>query len=213
MQIAEIVTQVRNIINEMATQGDSFSQETDEAIKAFVSTAARQVASLPGYVADPKVISEGETTNFLTRPDGLYFLRLSLPDDCLRPISLNIVGWVTPVYVFHPVTDRRFLAQYSSAPGIGNGPSSPIAFITADNGTYILAHAVKERSDYTLRYMAVPAIAADGTIGMPDKYTDALAYTTAGLYMQSVDDFTKAKTAFDTAAACMQHIPDAPSES
>ena len=53
MKVEDIVSQVRNIINELATEGDSFSEETDESIKGFIKTAARQIASLPKYIAEP----------------------------------------------------------------------------------------------------------------------------------------------------------------
>lgn len=206
MKVEDIVSQVRNIINELATEGDSFSEETDESIKGFIKTAARQIASLPKYIAEPVSKVGEDAKSFLSRPDGLLYLRLDMPQDCLRIVSLNIEGWGTPVYEFHPVTDNRFLAQYSSAPGIGNGPSSPIAFISNDNGAYIIAHASLQTAKYTVKYISAPSINADGTIGMPEKYADVLAYTTAGLYLQSSDDYNKAKSAFDTAGALLQNM-------
>lgn len=212
MKTADIISKVRNIINELSTDGDSFSQETDASILEFIGTASKQVALLPRYKADPVTLNGNSESGFLSRPDGMYFLRLPLPADCLRPVSLNINGWVTPVYSFYPVSDKRFQAQYSSAPGIGNGPSSPVAFITEDNGEYIIAHSVKTKANHQLRYIAIPEIASDGTINMPDKYTDVLAYTTAGLYLQSTDDYSKAKATFDTAGALMQNIGEAPEE-
>lgn len=213
MKVEEIIFQVRNIINELATEGDSFSGETDNSIQEFIKTAARQIASLPKYMADPTTMEGENAENFITRPDGLHYLRLKMPEECLRPVSLDVIGWDTPVYVFHPVTDKRFLAQYSAAPGIGNGPASPIAFTTNDNGAYIIAHAVNDKAKYSLKYIAAPQINGDGTIAMSDKYADILAYTTAGLYLQSTDDFSKAKAAFDTAGSLIQNLGDAPSES
>lgn len=206
MKVIDIVSQVRNIINELSTEGDSFSEETDEAIKSFIKTAARQIASLPKYIAEPTSKVGEDANSFVSRPDGLFYLRLEMPQDCLRPVSLDVVGWDTPVYEFHLVTDNRFLAQYSSAPGIGNGPSLPIAFISNDNGSYIIAHASLKSAKYTFKYISDPSIGADGTIGMPDKYADVLAYTTAGLYLQSSDDYNKAKSAFDTAGALLQNM-------
>lgn len=212
MKTADIVSKVRNIINEMATEGDSFSQETDTSILKFIETAAKQVALLPGYKGDPTALNGNSDTGFHERPDGKFYLRLPMPADCLRVVSLSVTGWVTPVYTFHPVTDPRFLAQYSSAPGIGNGPYAPIAFITSDGGEQIIAHAVDQKSEYELRYIAAPAVNTDGTMDMPDKYMDVLAYTTAGLYLQSTDDYSKAKAAFDTAGALLQNMGDVPSQ-
>ena len=62
------------------------------------------------------------------------------------------------------------------------------------------------REKYTVKYISAPSINADGTIGMPEKYADVLAYTTAGLYLQSSDDYNKAKAAFDTAGALLQNM-------
>ena len=212
MKTKDIISKVRNIINELSTDEDSFSQETDASILEFIGTASRQVALLPKYKAEPVTLNGSSESGFFSRPDGMFFLRLPLPADCLRPVSLNITGWVTPVYRFYPVSDKKFLAQYSSVPGIGNGPYSPVAFITEDNGEYIIAHSVKNKSSHQLRYIAIPEITSDGTINMPDKYTDVVAYTTAGLFLQSTDDYSKAKSAFDTAGALMQNIGEAPKE-
>jgi hypothetical protein len=128
------------------------------------------------------------------------------PADFLRPVSLELQGWVSPVFLFPPASGSSFLAQYSSATGIGAGPNSPVAFVSPNSKKFIIAHAVKEAGSYTLTYMPVPEIGEDGSLDTPDRYREALAYTASALYLQSVNEYDAVKTAFDTAASYIQII-------
>lgn len=206
MNVNDLIPLIRHIINEAAVPDDPFTDETDEAIKDFIRSAMIQLAAMPSYQGIPTILQgEGHVT-FSPRPDGLTYATIRIPEDFLRPVSVNMEGWVRPVYEFLPASGTPFLQQYSSVPGIGAGPSSPIAFITTDGEQLVVAHAVKEAGDCNLRYIAVPKIGPDDTITIPGVYREALAYTAASLYMQSINEFDASKAALDTAGRYIQTI-------
>lgn len=206
MNTADLIPFIRHIINEAAIAGDQFSNETDTAIKAFIRAAMTQLAVMPAYQGTPSEITDTSRITFSKRPDGLFYATIKPGSDFLRPVSVNLEGWVRPVLDFQPATGVLFLKQYSSALGIGSGPHSPVAFITKDDQNLIIAHAVKEQKGYSLRYIPVPEIAADGSVPVPECYREALSYTAAALYMQSINELSGAKSAFDTAASYIQTI-------
>lgn len=206
MNVQDLIPLIRHIINEAAVLEDPFTAETDEAIKDFIRSAMVQLAAMPSYQGTPTTLQgEGHVT-FSARPDGLFYAVIRIPEDFLRPVSVNMEGWVRPVYEFLPASGTPFLQQYSSVPGIGSGPSSPAAFITTDGDQLVIAHAVKKAGDCNLRYIAVPEIGIDDTITVPGAYREALAYTAAALYMQSINEYDAAKAAFDTAGSFIQTI-------
>ena len=206
MKTTDLIPFIRHIINELSISGDTFSAETDQTIQEFIGAAMTQLAAMPAYQGTPSVLTDSGNVTFSPRPDGLYCAIIKPSEDFLRPVSVNIEGWVRPVYHFLPAIGSQFLKEYSSVPGIGSGPNSPSAYLTKDSQQLIIAHAVTKPGDYCLRYIAVPQIAADATIPVPSCYREALAYTAAALYMQSVNEYDVAKAAFDTAASYIQTI-------
>lgn len=206
MNKADLIPFIRQIINEASLPDDPFAGEVDDTLLVFVRAAMTQLASMPSYQGTPSVLSDEARVTFSARPDGLYYAVIKPGEDFLRPVGVNLEGWVRPVFDFQPATGTSFLRQYSSAPGIGSGPHSPSAFITKDDQHLVIAHAVTEPKGYTLRYIAIPDIADDGTITIPERYREPLAYTAAGLYMQSINEYDVAKAAFDTAASYIQTI-------
>ena len=206
MKTTDLIPFIRHIINELSVSGDTFSDETDKAIEDFIRAAMTQLAAMPAYQGASTLLADTSSVTFSPRPDGLYCAIIKVPEDFLRPVSVNLEGWVRPVYHFLPAIGSQVLREYSSAPGIGSGPNSPSAYITKDAQQIIVAHAVSKPGDYNLRYVAVPQIAADLTIPVPSCYREALAYTAAALYMQSINEYDAAKAAFDTAASYIQTI-------
>ena len=206
MNVQDLIPLIRHIVNESAVPKDPFTAETDEAIKDFIRSAMVQLAAMPSYQGTPATLQGVGHVTFSARPDGLFYAVIRIPENFLRPVSVNMEGWVRPVYEFLPASGTQFLQQYSSVPGIGAGPSSPVAFITTDGEQLVVAHAVKKTGDCNLRYIAVPEIGVDGTITIPGAYREALAYTAAALYMQSINEYDAAKAAFDTAGSFIQTI-------
>lgn len=206
MNKADLIPFIRQIINEASLPDDPFADEMDDTLLVFVRTAMTQLASMPSYQGTPSVLEDKECVEFSARPDGLYYAIIKPREDFLRPVGVNLEGWVRPVFDFQSAIGTPFLRQYSSAPGIGSGPNSPSAFITKDDQRLVIAHAVTEPKGYSLRYIAIPEIEADGTISIPERYHAPLAYTAAGLYMQSINEYDVAKAAFDTAASFIQTI-------
>ena len=206
MNVQDLIPLIRHIVNEASVPDDPFTAETDEAIKDFIRSAMVQLAAMPSYQGTPTILQGQEHVIFSARPDGLYYAVIRIPEDFLRPVSVNMEGWVRPVYEFLPASGTPFLQQYSSVPGIGAGPSSPVAFITTDGEKLVVAHAVKKAGDCNLRYISVPEIGPDDAITVPGVYREVLAYTAAALYMQSINEYDAAKAAFDTAGSFIQTI-------
>ena len=206
MNKTDLIPFIRQIINEASLPDDPFANEVDDTILVFVRAAMKQLASMPSYQATPAVLDNAENVAFCARPDGLQYAVIKPGEDFLRPVSVNLEGWVRPIHDFQPTIGTQFLRQYSSAPGIGSGPNAPAAFFMNEGEPVVFAHAVAEPKGYTLQYIAIPQIKEDGTITVPERYREPLAYTAAGLYMQSINEYDVAKTAFDTAASYIQTI-------
>ena len=206
MKVQDLIPLIRHIINEAAVPEDPFTAETDEAIKDFIRSAMVQLAAMPSYQGTPATLKGVDRVTYSKRPDGLYYAEISIPDNCLRAVSVNMKGWVRPVYEFFPASGTLFLQQYSSVLGIGAGASSPVAFITTGGERLVIAHATKESGNCEFLYIAVPEIGSDGSISIPDVYREALAYTAAALYMQSINEYDAAKAAFDSAGSFIQSI-------
>lgn len=207
MNVTDIIANVRIIINEaLPAETDDFTRETDEAIRFFIRAAMAQIASSPTYRDTPVKLTDAGNVAFEERPDGYLYAVISPPADFLRPVSVFLEGWVHPVYTFHSIHSELFRSQYTSAPGVANGPNLPVAFLTKDNYNAVIAHSVTKAGTYELRYIPVPVLAADGTMSMPDVYKESLSYTAAALYLQSVNEFDSAKAAFDTAGAYLQTV-------
>lgn len=207
MKTEEIIPRVRVIINESAsTCPDSFTVETDNALEQFILEAMSQIASMPGYDGQIAVQNNSESISFATRPDGLKYASIKANEDALRTISVWLEGWSYPVYEFLPASGTKFLAQYSSVPGIGSGKNAPVVFTTNDRDAKIIAHAVQKEGNYEVRYISKPQPDENGNILFPVKYSEALAYTAAGLYLQSIREYDSAKTAFDTSGSIIQTI-------
>lgn len=208
MKTSQLIPFIRHIINEAATVSDEFTIETDAALSEFVLAAMKQIVLLPGYQTIPVTMEGKENISFHQRPDGLYYAIVKAPDDFLAPSSINLEGWVTPVYTFLPVTDSLYQAQLSSAKGVGNGPHLPIAFLVSQQDTIVVAHAVHTPGTCEFRYIPLPSIDDEGVIRnfQAEKYRECLAYTAAALYLQSVNEYDAAKVAFDTAGAYIQSI-------
>lgn len=206
MNVTDLIPFVRTIINEASTEKDAFSEEVDAALRDFLRVAMRQIASMPAYMGKPVSMSESSAVSWEQRPDGMYVATIKCGNDFLRPVSVQLADWVRPVFRFMPAETGLFLSQYSSALGIGNGPKSPVAFLVKDPDTRIIAHSSQEQGTYTLRYIPIPEIGPDGALDIPDVYRDVLAFTTAGLYQQSINEYDAAKASFDTAASLLQLI-------
>lgn len=209
MNVSDIISFVRLIINETTSGTDTFTEETDAALKEFIMAAMKQIALMPGVQIQKSTLPEDAEVVFSQRPDGLYFAIISAPDDFLAPLSIRLGEWKKTLYNFLSVTNDLYHAQYSSVKGVGNGPSMPVAFISTEQNTVIIAHASSKADDECdFRYIAIPTVDDSGEIqNFPaDRYRECLAYTAAGLYLQSVNEYDAAKTAFDTAGACLQPI-------
>lgn len=213
MNITDIIKDVRIVINEAVVEGDSFSAETDKAIENFIRAALTHLASMPSYQGPTEDLKSTDSIKVSNRPDGMYYATIQLPGNCIRPVSLEMKGWARPVFSFPVAMGSTFLSQYASVQGLGAGPNSPVAFLDL-NGKNIIAHAFTGSSvtEYTLSYIPVPQVDADGTLDVPERYKDALIYTASALYLQSVNEYDAAKSAFDTAGSYIQLIDNKQSD-
>lgn len=207
--VEDILKTLRVIINESATEEDSFTIETDEALKEFVRLALLALMNDEGVMAEASEMTDLSSISFERRPDGLFFANIRIPADYIRLVSVNLTGWRYPVTMLHPDNSPLYSAQYSSAPGVGNGPAMPVAFVTGDTMRFIIAHAVKEQGGYILRYIPTPSISENGEINLHNKYAGALAYYAAGLYHISINENAGAESEFAIARSLIRsHTPE-----
>ena len=207
MKVEDLISKVRLIINDIAGScPSSFEVETDFALDNFIMDAMIQLAAMPGLDGLSTTQEDTESIKFTVRPDGMVYATIKTSGDMLRLVSVWLEGWAYPVYKFLPADGTRFLSQYSSAPGIGAGENSPVVFVTSNREQGIIAHAVKTEGKYKVEYVPKPQLDKDNNIVFPDKYKEALAYTAAGLYLQSVNEYDGAKVAFDTSASIIQTL-------
>jgi hypothetical protein len=193
MTISDIIKRVRVVIDDVGGLSDTFTSETDDALEQFVDLALALMSTQDGVEATPKEDVETNVATF-KRPDGQYYTEVIQPEDFLKFISLELVGWKMPVYTLIPVSSPLFAVQYSPAKGVANGVHSPIAFITNDKIKKIIAHPAPARAtgssatEYSLRYIPTLSIS-----NLDDKYSGALTYYAAALYHESVNEAALAK--------------------
>lgn len=215
IQTDVVLEEVRHILNEYPAGGDDYELETAAALGAFLDAALRLLVNElnPAYVGAPTALSDVAKVRYQQRPDGLYYGVIGLPQDYLRFVSLKLAPWPAPVRVLNGVGGPLHQSQFSEAAGVGNGERMPLAFITTDQVRAIEAHAVRSIDTgldeetgeevvtgpaYELRYVAAPSV-SEGAIALNEKALDALAYMTAGLYLQSRDDVNGADRCIATA--------------
>lgn len=197
---------VRAAVNELSTETDSFSDMVDDMLVSFIEMAAPMLAVevLPAYMITSSITYvKEEAKNFFIRPDGRTAVRVPAPDDFCRFISFNAEGWHTPAGVLHSPLTSFYQSQYSSSPGIGSGSASPAVFLTSHfDGTelhnYIEAHSLEGPANCNLLYVPTPEVNSN-QVNMDARLSGALAYYTASLYLQSINDPNGSKAAYDMA--------------
>lgn len=211
---SKLIDIVHQVLDEVTEPHDDFSSSLDDSLHTFAQVAAPMLLmQVPAAFQMVKCLEVKETDrgHFFKRPDGLTAIRQELPDDFCRFIALNASGWMMPVNVLFADSHPSFRNQYSHIVGIGAGVSSPVAFLSTDidaGGTLrslIIAHALPAPADYVFSYAAVPETNTEGLV-MDSRLIHALAYYTAGLYLQSVGDVNASKMANDTALELIQNI-------
>lgn len=215
IQTEAVLGQVRHILNEYPAILDDYENETSEALRSFIKSALRLLAT----ELSPVALSDGDIT-YKQRPDGLYYGVIALPEDYLRFVSFKLEPWAMPVVEAQPVGTSLWLSQFSAAAGVGNGEAMPAVFLSIDTDRFLEAHAVKakritEETDpetretetvypgFELRYIASPSMDGD-EIAINEKALDALAYYTAGLYLQSRENGAAAERCMATAQSMVQ---------
>lgn len=197
---------VRAAVNEFSTEADSFSEMVDDMLVSFISMAAPMLAVevLPAYMMTSSVTyAKEEADIFFTRPDGRTIVRIPVPEDFCRFVSFNAEGWSAPAGVLHSSLTSFYQSQYSSSPGIGSGSAVPAVFLKEhfDGGelrNYIEAHSLEAPAACTMSYVCTPAV-NDIQVDMDARLSGALAYYTASLYLQSINDPNGSKAAYDMA--------------
>ena len=201
-----LLSLVRNAVNEMSTTGDDFSTMVDDALISFVSTAAPMLAMEVRAVYQQTVSvshTAADNDNFYKRRDGRTVARVPVPENFCRFISFFAEGWSSPVGIIHSQNSPLYASQLSSSPGVGSGSAAPSVFLVEkfEDGilsSFIEGHSLPAPSAFTLSYTPVPQV-NETQIDMDGRLSGALAYYTASLYLQSINDVNGSKNAFDMA--------------
>lgn len=201
-----LLSLVRNAVNEMSTTGDDFSTMVNNTLVSFVSMAAPMLALevLPVYQQTVSVSHTAtDNDNFYTRPDGRTVARVPVPENFCRFISFFAEGWSSPVGILRSQASPLYASQLSSSPGVGSGPALPSVFLVEkfEDGvlsSFIEGHSLPSPSAFTLSYTPVPQV-NETQVDLDARLSGALAYYTASLYLQSINDVNGSKAAFDMA--------------
>lgn len=206
MIAAENVIQlVRQAINEFATEGDELSTEITSSILDFIRIAAPVVVmdvSVVYHTCKSVAFEKTVKDNYFQRPDGMTAIKIPLPQDFCRFVSVKADTWLYTVTILMSDGNAGFALNYSVIPGIGNGPSSPAVFLTTEVGesgelsSYIVGHSMADVENFILSYIASPEV-GETEIHMDERLSGALAYYAAGLYLQSISDVNGSKAAYD----------------
>ena len=97
--VKDILKTLRTIINESATEEDSFTIETDEALKEFIRLALLALMNDEGVMAEASEMTDSSSISFEKRPDGLFFAYIKIPADYIRLVSVNLTGWRYPATI------------------------------------------------------------------------------------------------------------------
>lgn len=197
---------VRAAINEFSTQEDTFSQETDSTLISFASMAAPMlVMEVPAayQVTETLTVSKDSAENFFTRPDSKTVVCVPVPDDFCRFVSFKADGWRVPVNVLYEQSSPRYPSQYSTSPGVGAGTAAPVVFLVVNQmgdtyKSFLEGHSLPAPADCTLVYVKTPQV-SDVQIEIDTRLSGAMAYYTASLYLQSINDVNGSKGAYDFA--------------
>ena len=209
-----LLQKIRHAVNEAATAGDDFSTMVDEALVDFVGLAAPLVvlqAPAVCQVVDSVTYSKNDAACFFTRPDGMTALRITVPEDFCRFISLKAESWVKSVSAIYADTHPSFQNQYSPVPGIGAGPYSPLVYLSSELDEegmllmQIIAHAMSKPEACVLSYVKNPEV-SDTAVRMDSRLENALAYYTAAFYLQSIDDVTGSQAALNTSKSLIETL-------
>ena len=203
--LEDIIRLVRQAINEYATVGDELSAEIDASLIDFIKVSAPVIVMevSPAYHIAKKVSYDSGTNDyFVPRPDGMLSIRIPLPNDFCRFVSMKADSWLIPALLLYSDGHSSFEANYSAIPGIGNGPASPRAYLTSGmdeaSQSCIVAHSVAKADNFALSYIAVPEV-TETDITMDARLDNALAYYAASLYLQSITDVNGSKGAYNMA--------------
>ena len=195
----ELLPSLRHVINESDCETGSFTKETDTALLDFIRMAAKQLIITADLTLPHTLSGENVKATWKLRPDGLHIAVIPMPDNYLKMVSLYIDSWRYPVTELLPVNDSFYWSQYTSAPGIANGPARPVAFQSEDPTKCIIAHATRESDKLIeLKYKITPG---KNDAEIDARYSEALIYLAAWLYLQSIENFDGANAAHETAAS------------
>lgn len=139
----DIVRQVRVALDENTQTtmlaDDTDTLEMDDIIRSKIPDAVNSVrVSTPAWTLGEESLRLMASAAQDDGDDALHAIVKSdgsgmavLPDDCLKPVSLMVSGWLRPVTEFitpeHPLYQR----QHSRFSGVRGNPSRPVAVLRA----------------------------------------------------------------------------------
>ncbi len=209
-----LIRLIRQAINEASTTGDTLSEEVDVALIDFAMMAAPSVIMevAPAYHTTVNMPGHKSDSHFFSiRPDGKTIIRIPLPDDFCRFVSLRAETWVYPASILYSDGNAQFAAQYSTEPGIGAGPATPLVFLSSEldsNGelkSFIVGHSLDKPENFVLSYVGTPVVSMEEVM-VDARLQNALAYYAAALYLQSILDVNGSKAALDMAMNFIQKL-------
>lgn len=134
-----------------------------------------------------------------------FYASITLPDNFLRLLSLQMSDWDYAVDHATPRGDTTYAIQHSNVYSLRGNPHRPVACITPDGKTLEAFGCSDANQTVTsFNYVAIPEIdTSNNTINISDKLYPSVIYYCASLVCTSLGDFNKA-TAMERIA--MQYV-------
>lgn len=187
----EIIHRVRIILDE-DTGGDSYAAAGSSATDSII---AQTIDAAIDYVYRNAPLSTlGEAVNYTegnfevinSNPQEGY-ADVSLSDDVVRVISVNVSEWCAPLETFETSASQKHQRQYSRFAGMHATARQPLA-VTLDGERTIRLFPVTDSSTIDVIVHKKPTEQRDGTLSIKDTAMQPICYVTAGLVCKSLGD-------------------------
>lgn len=135
----DIIERVKTCMEEITPQWDGTSEQTEGVnIERYINTVIDEQLRLLLLTAPVNLLTPNELKNNITpqpREDGSG--RIELPDNFLRPVSLQMKGWKRSVTEFINASHPQYGLQFN--PHTRGGIAKPVAaWLVDDNGSQVI---------------------------------------------------------------------------
>ncbi|MCD8266126.1 MAG: hypothetical protein LUC33_03120 [Prevotellaceae bacterium] len=211
--LSRVTRDARRVLDRNRDDSRVFGQhpvtlETDDAIRAAVVRAARQVeATAPMELLELKsALEEGVSVLWGPEAEGVWGGSIVLPPDFFRLGVLMMSDWERPLRETLETGSDEYKAQWSRFAGLRGTPQRPRAAVAPFAGglrlefrSCLSRDAEVERLDY----VALPSVDEDGGVEISERCYSAVLYTIAGLVSADAGEADRGKNYLELAKSLL----------